>query len=169
MHKHYKNLTPLVTSAADALVGDFYDAIKHQLPPAPYTLSVSQLSRLLMRHPMLSISFAVCLQYYMTTLDQSRGNRNPSYKQMTIAVTLKNQSFKRFTDEFVKNSPMLLQLYRELSNLHNIHFHPYLVDWHSIAGQLPEVHRHFELNFNRNILVKRGRGDPDKPPWAFGR
>jgi hypothetical protein len=160
----------LVTSAAEALVGEFYESIKHQLPSPPFTLSITQLSRLLMRHPKLSSSFAVCLQFYMTTLDQSRGNRNPSYKQMTIAVTQKNQSFRRFTQEFVAQTPLLLELYGKLSNLHEFHFHPFLVDWHSIAGQLPEVHRHFELpGFNRNILIKRARGDDARPPWAVGR
>lgn len=161
----------MVVSSAEALVGEFYESVKSRLARGEFTLRPAQLARVLMRHPELSPAFATCLQYYITTLDQTRGNRNPSYKQMTSAVTQRNQSFRRFTEELLGRMPTLIQLSSELASLHQYHFHPYVVDWHSIAGQLPEVHRHFQLPaFNRNVLLKRTRGDADgKPPWALGR
>ena len=69
VHKHYRAITPLVTSAAEALVLEFYSSVKPRMRHDFY-MSVKQYARYLMRHNSLSRGFAVCLQYYMTSIDQ---------------------------------------------------------------------------------------------------
>ena len=95
VHKHYKNLTPLVTSAADALVSEFYQTVQVRMHEG-WRLSVSQFARLLMRHPELSQHFGVCLQSYMTSVDQSRPGRNASYKVMNVATIARFQVIPAF-------------------------------------------------------------------------
>ena len=106
VHKHYKNLTPLVTAAAEALVADFYQAMRARMQTG-WVLSVQQFARLLMRHPELSQYFAVCLQSYMATIDQARPGRNASYKVMNAASVARFQSFKQFVKELELRSSEL--------------------------------------------------------------
>jgi hypothetical protein len=163
VHKHYRTLTPAVTSAAEALVGEFYDSIKGRMPRC-FTLSPKQYARLLMRHPQIAPFFANCLQHYMTSLDQTRGGRNPSYKQITSVTTGRCQSFKRFTAELESRAAELAVFYRAVANLEGFYFHPYLVDWHAIAGQLPEAHRHFAKRLD-NLALRHRRAREDREPW----
>jgi hypothetical protein len=169
VHKHYKTLTPLVTAAAEALVADFYQAVRSRMQ-AGWVLSVSQYARLLMRHPDLSQYFAVCLQSYMATIDQARPGRNASYKVMNAATVARFQSFKQFVKELELRSTELSGLYREFANLEQFHFHPYLVDWHEIAGQMPEAHRYF-VRPQDNMLLKRMRNAQGgmRAPWLYRR
>jgi hypothetical protein len=169
VHKHYRTLTPVVTAAAEALVADFYDSVRGRMQPGA-VLSVRQFARLMMRHPVLSQYFGVCLQSYMTSLDQSRPGRNASYKVMNTATVMRFQSFKRFVKELESNAHVLYALYKELAEEHNLHFHAYVVDWYGIAGQLPEVHRYFERPQD-NLLLKRLRNPQGegRAPWLVGR
>ena len=167
MHKYYKGLTPIVTSAAEALVCDFYDSLKPRMHK-DYVLSIRQLARLLMRHEALSPHFANCLQHYMTSLDQTRGGRNPSYKQMTSVSTARFQSFKRFVGELEARAGELSKFYRGAADVHEFLFHRYLVDWHGVAGQLPDVHRHFTPKID-NMALRRKRNPQDQEPWRVGR
>lgn len=167
MHKYYKGLTPIVTSAAEALVCDFYDSLKPRMHK-DYVLSIRQLARLLMRHEALSPHFANCLQHYMTSLDQTRGGRNPSYKQMTSVSTARFQSFKRFVGELEARAGELSGFYRGVASVHEFLFHRYLVDWHGVAGQLPDVHRHFTPKID-NMALRRKRNPQDQEPWRVGR
>ena len=122
-----------------------------------------------MRHPDISPLFGICLQYYMVTLDQARGNRNPSYKQITMATTQQYQAFRRFTGELMGLSQALYKCFRDIQSVHEFHFHPYLVDWHAIIGQLPEVHTHFPRPLD-NMLLRRIRNPQGRrPPWLRGR
>ena len=52
VHKHYKCLTPLVTSAAEALVAQFYGSFASSMDRG-FGLNVTQFTRLLMRDPEL--------------------------------------------------------------------------------------------------------------------
>lgn len=167
MHKHYKNLTPMVTSAAEALVSDFYQSIQARMADGA-RLGITQYARLLMRHPELSQYFAVCLQSYMTSLDQARAGRNPSYKSMTIATVARFQSFKRFTSELARMNGALQAFYELIRDMREFHFHEWVVDWYGIAGQLPEVHRYFERPQD-NMVAKRLRNAQGDPPWLYGR
>lgn len=170
VHKHYRTLTPIITSAAEALVADFYDSTRVWMPAKPWTLSITQLARLLMRHEELSQHFAVCLQTYMTSMDQARPGRNASYKAMNTAAVTRFQSFKRFVAEIQRRSLEVSRVCNELGNLKNFCFHKYLVDWHGIAGQLPETHRFFPRPQD-NLLLKRMRNTDGKArePWLVGR
>lgn len=169
VHKHYRTLTPTITAAAEALVADFYDSVRDRMPKG-WVLSVARFARLLMRHPSLSQYFGVCLQSYMTSLDQARPGRNASYKAMNTATVMRFQSFKRFVKEFEAHAQQLYALYKELSDLENFHFHQYVVDWYEIAGQLPETHRFFARPQD-NLLLKRLRNPQGqgRAPWLVGR
>jgi hypothetical protein len=167
VHKHYKTLTPLVTAAAEALVSDFYQSIQGRMADE-WRLGVQQFARLLMRHPALSHYFAVCLQSYMTSLDQARAGRNPTYKSMTIATVTRFQSFKRFTVELERMGGALQDFYDSIHSVNQFHFHEWLVDWYGIAGQLPEVHRYFDRPQD-NMVLKRMRNAQGDPPWVYGR
>jgi hypothetical protein len=169
VHKHYKTLTPLVTAAAEALVSDFYQSVRPRMRVG-WVLSVPQYARLLMRHPELSQYFAVCLQSYMTSLDQARPGRNASYKVMNSATVARFQSFKQFVKELESRSTELNALYSLFAALEQFHFHPYLVDWYEIAGQLPEAHRYF-VRPQDNMLLKRMRNAQGemRAPWLFRR
>jgi hypothetical protein len=169
VHKHYRTLTPLVTAAAEALVADFYQSVRPRMKEE-WALDVQQYARLLMRHPTLSQYFALCLQSYMTSLDQARPGRNSSYKVMNTATMLRFQSFKRFVKELESRASELARLYEEFEGLRGFHFHPYLVDWYSIAGQLPEAHRFFARPQD-NMLLKRLRNPQGagRAPWLVGR
>lgn len=155
-----------MTSAAETLVSEFYDDIKARMGGHP--LTVGQYARLLMRHQRLAPYLANCLQYYMVSLDQTRGGRNPSYKQMSSVSTAKFQSFKRFVKELEAHSADLATFYATLGHARVAFFHHYLVDWHAIAGQLPEAHRHFAPRLD-NLALKRRRNPRDGAPWAVGR
>ena len=169
VHRHYKNLTPAITSAAEALVSDFYQSVKPRMNSG-WPLSIQQYARLLMRHPELSQYFAVCLQYYMASQDQGRAGRNASYKVMNAAIVARFQSFKRFTEELQRRATELSAFYSEICNMENFYFHAHIVDWYRLAGQLPEVHRYFERP-QENMLLKRLRNAQGQvaPPWIFGR
>lgn len=85
--KHYKTLMPAVTAPAEALAGEFYPYLQDQMPrlgpDRQGRLTRAELARLLMRHEDFASDFATCLHHYATNLEQSRGGRNASYKQMT--------------------------------------------------------------------------------------
>lgn len=159
----------MVTSAAEALVLEFYDDIKKRMPPHA-RLQVKEYARLLMRHPSTKHPFAVCLQSYMATLDQSRPGRNSSYKVMSAATTARYQAFVRFTRELEAVKADLSNFYKTINDsYHFFCFSIYVVDWHGIAGQLPEVHRHFERPQD-NMVRRRLRNTlADRVPWLHGR
>ena len=168
MHKHYRTLTPLVTAAAEALVLEFYNDVKGRMHET-YRLDVRQYARLLMRDPVLSHPFAVCLQSYMTSIDQVRPGRNASYKVLTSTAMARYQAFARFTKDLEAERGRLAMFYETIQNLTNFHFHEYTVDWHAIAGQLPEVHRHFERP-RESAVRRRLKGSmADRVPWLYGR
>ena len=64
VHKHYKCLTPLVTSAAEALVAQFHGSFVNMMPTA-FQLNVAQFTRLLMRDPELCVPTPclLCLEF----------------------------------------------------------------------------------------------------------
>ena len=164
VQKHYKTLTPMVTSAAEGLTGDFFVHLKNRIG----NLTRMELTRIFMRHPDISPEFASCLYYFMTSLEQTRGGRNASYKQMNTVSTFKNLNYKRFGEWLSTNLHMLTTLFTELEKIHNNHFHPLIVDWYSIAGQMPQVHRYFDYTPNIDKGVTNTQSIQG-PPWRFGR
>jgi len=121
-----------------------------------------------MRHPDISPEFASCLYYFMTSLEQTRGGRNASYKQMNMVSTFKNLNYKKFGDWLSTNLHVLVAIFTDLERLHNNHFHPLIVDWYSIAGQMPQVHRYFDYTPSMDKVMPNGQSGQG-PPWRFGR
>lgn len=168
VRKHYKCLTPAVTSPAESLVMEFYPQVSTRMSP-PGLLSPAQLARYLMREPGMAAPFAHCLQYYMLSLENGRGGRNPSYKQMTSVSTFRAQSFKLFAQHFESKRPQMQKFYQDALDPHTALFHPYLIDWHSIVGKLPEVHRHYPRPDDAFLGGNRKKWNSSDAPWMYSR
>ena len=69
--------------------------------------------------------------------------------------------------------PELTQLFLGLADQHERWFHPQIVDWHAILGQLPQVHRYFKNSAAVQGLIRRARRNgadaAHVPPWRAGR
>lgn len=170
--KHYRTLTPYVTSPAEALASDFYRYVEVFFP-AQRRLSRAELARILMRHPETATDFAVCLYSFINSLEQSRGGRNASYKAMSVTSAARVASYKRFGDLLNEKMGVLRTFFSDvLADAHAKWFHPYLVDWHAILGQMPQVHRYFSNAGAGLFPAKRGRNPAARdhvPPWKFGK
>ena len=165
VEKHHRTLSPEITSASEALVGMFYDDMKRTFPQG-LSFTRSHLSTYLRRHPDYSSEFAHCLYHFMTSLEQMRGNRNPSYRAMqnerltNISATKKIASLLHEKFNFIKTD---LQGITAL----DLTFHHWFIDWHYIASQLPPHHREFHgyaQNFGFFGSRSGGRGNAF-PPW----
>ena len=127
-----------------------------------------------MRHPEIAPEFASCLHYFMTNLEQTRGGRNANYKQMNMTNMSKAMSYNRLGNFLSSKGALLMRLLNETANLHDFHFHWLIVDWYSIAGQMPHLHRRFQDSPGALALLGRGGnrhgGQPGQaPPWRVGR
>lgn len=170
--KHYKTLTPAVTAPAEALTSEFFKFIEPRFhPSAP--LSRQELARVLMRHPDTAAEFASCLHHYSMWLEQNRGGRNASYKQMTTTSAARVASHRRMGNLLGEKLEALGEFLETLGALHERLFHPYVVDWHHILGQMPQVHRHFNIGDSLTRRLSRAARNPAAaghvPPWRFGR
>ena len=174
VQKHYRTLTPVVTAPAEALAADFYSHVERFMDPER-KLTRMELARILMRHPMFSTDFATALYYYSGSLEQSRGGRNATYKQMSQTNSAKINSYRRLSslldDKWVELSKVIGEITKDPSAYY---MHPLTVDWYDILGQTPPVHRHFEEQQGSSFLHgpgKRGRGkkQQDEPPWRAYR
>jgi hypothetical protein len=170
--KHYRTLTPYVTSPAEALASDFYKFVEMYFPESR-KLSRAELARVLMRHPETATDFAVCLYNFINSLEQSRAGRNASYKAMSATSAARVASYKRFGDLLSEKMGSLRAFFAEtLADPHRSRFHPYLVDWHTILGQMPQVHRFFDSSGSSLFPAKRARNPAARdrvPPWKFGK
>lgn len=171
--KHYKTLTPAVTAPAEALAAEFYPYIETWFSPHR-RLTHAELARVLMRYEPTAAEFATCLHFYGTSLEQARGGRNASYKQMSTVSTYRAISHKRFGDLLSAKMQELRGTFELLGlNLHNQLFHPLLVDWHTILGQLPHTHRYFQnTSLVKGLLKTARRNGADAahvPPWRTMR
>ncbi len=174
VQKHYKSLTPLVTAAAENLAGEFYPALESILSrPGGRKLTRMELARLFMRHPELAPEFATCLHYFMTCTEQTRGNRNASYKQMNTISMQKALSYNRLAQFLASKSGLIGEAVKQvLAGDHEYAFHPLVVDWYGIAGQMPAVHKRFEDTPGMLGLLgtgRRGQAGALVPPWRVGR
>ena len=170
--KHYKALTPSVTAPAEALASEFYPFVESRFH-ADARLTHMELARVLMRHPETAAEFASSLHYYGTSLEQARGGRNASYKQMTAVNTYRAISHKRLGDLLGAKMGELTAVFQALADPHDRAFHPLIVDWHAILGQMPQVHRYFKNSAALQGLIKRARRNGTDaahvPPWRAGR
>lgn len=168
--RHYKTLTPAITGPAEALVSDYYSYMDH-LFPTDWKPTRRELARVLMRYEETAAEFATCLHYYSTALEQTRGGRNASYKQMSMVSSARAVSHKRMGDLLGAKSAEIRLLFQQLNIGHNKLLNKLIVDWHSILGQMPQVHRYFENSTILQGLIKRARRQgPDPayvPPWRI--
>lgn len=167
--KHYKTLTPAVTAPAEALASEFYPYIEAWFPPN-FKLTHMEFARVLMRFEPTAAEFATCLHFYGTSLEQARGGRNASYKQMTTVSTYRAVSHKRFGDLLAIKMQELRDTFALLgSHKHSQLFHPLVVDWHAILGQMPQTHRFFQNDsLVQGLLQTTRRNGADSahvPPW----
>jgi len=175
--KHYKTLTPAVTAPAEALATEFYPFIESWFSQkkSQKKLTTAELARVFMRFEPVASEFATCLHFYGTSLEQARGGRNASYKQMTTVNTYRAMSHKRFGDLLAAKMQQLQDHFAMLGeNLHNRLFHPTIVDWYCILGQMPHTHRFFQNDSVVQDLLKtsarQSRADAAHvPPWRTMR
>lgn len=173
--KHYKTLTPAVTAPAETLAADFFQAVTGAMPgvtrPGEWTPLV--LARVFMRHETSATEFAQALHFFCASLEQTRGARNASYRQMHQTELARVASYKRF-GIFLESHWHLLA--RELvggmtGNNQQGYLQPLTVDWYDILGQMPEIHRYFEeIPLSKGVSARMGEADAGViPPWLFSR
>lgn len=169
--KHYRTLTPAVTSPAEALASDFYAHLEPYMLPADYKLTPMELARLFMRHPAFAPEFAQALHFYAGSLEQSRGARNASYKQMRQTDAARIASYKRFGALLEERAEDLKAALLELCTEQAYYLHPWTVDWYDILGQMPPVHRYFdEAPLFQGVSSRMTGDDGDLlPPWLVSR
>ena len=157
--RHHRTLSAEVSAAAEALVGGFYDFLR---PHLPGHLTRQHIASYLRRHPDFSAEFAHCLYHYMTVLEHGRGNRNPSYKAMGKEQAMYAGAMTRFAD-VLKAS---LQRIRVEVAGQSVLFGVAFIDWHYIAGQMPQHHRDFDA-FSGAFLFRSRAGNRANalPPW----
>lgn len=166
MHKHYKNLTPTITSAAESLVSSFYDSF---ILGFRDKITLEMMTRIFMRDASLSPLFASCLNFHMSTLDQTRPWRNPTYKQMTVTSTASAQQYYALLRSIDAKRVSIHKTFERLvEHEESRMFNPLVIDWYSIAGQLPQTHKHFRHRID-NLLFKRRRANQDVLPWKVAR
>ena len=163
--KHHRNLSAEVTAASEALVGMFYQDLKPTLP-VNVRMTQTHISRYLRRHPDYSSEFAHCLYHYMTSLEQMRGNRNPSYRAMQNERLTNITAIKKMASILKDRFEAIRRDLSQTTQLQLI-FHPWFIDWHYVASQLPAHHREFTgyaMNYGGFATRSGGRGNPF-PPW----
>jgi hypothetical protein len=170
--RHYCTLTPNITGPAEALTNEFFPYLKGQMPKH-VQMTRLDLARILMRHQDFSAEFAICLHYYSTNLEHSRAARNASYKQMSSVSGAKIWSYNRLGNLLGEKISTLQTIFREMETLENVAFHPLLVDWYSILGQIPHVHKYFDDDAAQHAgaasRVGRSSGAGQVPPWRVAR
>lgn len=169
IEKHHRTLSPDITSASEALVGMFYDDMKPAFPAPNLNLHFTRahFARYLRRHEEFSSEFAHCLYHYMTSLEQMRGNRNPSYRAMQTErltnITATKKLAQMLKDRFHQIKTDLATI---ITPYHLI-FNPWFIDWHYIASQMPQHHKEFTgyaINYSGFSTRSGGRGNAF-PPW----
>ena len=155
---------------AEEVKEDFYRYIDQPLPEES-KLTRAELARLLMRHPETATEFARCLHNYSAGLEQARGGRNASYKQMSATSAARASSYKRMGDLIGEKMGTLRNFLNTLADPHERRFNAYIVDWYTILGQMPQVHKFFDgsAGMYRPKRALNARADDHVPPWKFGK
>ena len=165
---HHRTLTSEITAAAETLVGLFYTKLETTIPNITLRrISRVHIARFFRRHPEFSGEFATCLYHYMTSLEHMRGNRNASYRAMQTERVAHITAMRRMDALLTSKFNILIAEFDQLKHYYVPMFHPYFIDWHNIAGQLPTHHRAFEGYVNNFLLYRMrlgGRGN-QFPPW----
>jgi len=162
---HHRTLSAEVTAASEALVGNFFENLRPYLPKG-LPVSRRHLACYMRRHSTYSSEFAQCLYHFMTSLDHSRGNRNPSYKAMGKEQAMYVTAMKNMSELLHSN---LVQIKEEFARFGraSLLFDVMFVDWHYIAAQMPQHHKDFDSFSNSfNLFRTRAGGRANAfPPW----
>ena len=173
--KHYRTLTPVVTAPAEALAGEFHSMLMKMMPENTKHRRPTrmELARVLMRHDEFAPEFASALHYYMANLEQTRGGRNANYKQIRMMSAARVTSYQSLGAMLSEKRGLLLQVLLDVSSPGDMTYcmHPLTVDWYSILGQAPHVHRYFEdaSPYQGLSEARRATAEGRVPPWRFGR
>jgi hypothetical protein len=169
--KHYRTLTPSVTSTAETLAAEFYPHLEGYMQPQQYKLSRMELARLLMRHPEFATEFANALHFFNASMEQSRGGRNANYKQINMTAAARVTSYKRLGNLLEEKGALLAEILQTLCQESSFYLDPWTVDWYNILGQMPTVHRYFDDPGQYQGSSSRMRNELDNqlPPWLYGR
>ncbi len=149
------------------MAGEFYPYLENSFH-MNFRLTRMELARVFMRHPDIAPEFASCLHYYSTNLEQTRGGRNASYKQMSVIAASRASSYARLGNMLAEKGHILNETFSQLANDHAFFLDPYIVDWYGVLGQMPYVHRYFDEDFDTwggwGGLRRDGQ---DPPPWTL--
>ena len=169
VRQHYKSLTPYLFGPAEVLANLFYRGLAPQFanPKGP---TCAELARLLIRHEKTTVEFAYCLQFFTASIEQSRGNRNASYKQMATVTSARNAEVRNLGEALSRHISPLHEAFQSLSDPHSWYFSELTVDWYDILGQMPQTHRAFDDLAAFGVPGQRDlRGRDHVPPWRVGR
>ena len=166
--KHYKNITPIVTSSAENLASNFYPYFEAFADP-DHLPTRMDLARILMRHERFAAQFASALYYCITTLDHTRGGRNANITQMRNSAMAKQAEYNRLDAQIAANGQVISDIFRTFREF-NTKFNPLVVDWYDILGQMPQVHKYFDdIHSLTTATIGTRAGRQQVPPWKFGK
>jgi len=166
---HYKTLTPYLFGPAEVLTNSFFLGLSAHFS-SKRGLTCQELARLLIRHERTSVSFAYCLQFFTASIEQSRGNRNASYKQMNTVTSARNTEVRNFGEGLQRHISVLRTAFRTMDDPHDWFFGELTADWYDILGQIPQAHRAFDDMAAMGVPAQRDVGARDRePPWRVGR
>lgn len=134
-------LAPTLDAGGEALVNLFWRSCFAGIDEN--IITPRKMSMLLRRHEFLSPHFSLCLNFYLTKMEQDRGMRNASYKIMNNTNNAHMQALNSLYAFFRQKLPEIRQLVGNA--LHppgemGQHFSVHFIDWFEIARQLPTYH-----------------------------
>jgi len=169
VRQHYKSLTPYLFGPAEVLANSFHRGLSPHFPHGR-ALTCPELARLLMRHEKTTVEFAYCLQFFTASIEQSRGNRNASYKQMATVTSARNTEVRNLGEALSRNISPLHEAFKSFADPHGWFFNELTVDWYDILGQMPQTHRAFDDMAAFGTPGQRDLRTRDhEPPWRVGR
>ena len=170
VRQHYKSLTPYLFGPAEVLANSFHRGLSPHFAQGR-ALTCPELARLLIRHEKTTVEFAYCLQFFTASIEQSRGNRNASYKQMATVTSARNTEVRNLGEALSRNLSTLHEAFKASKDDHGWYFGELTVDWYDILGQMPQAHRAFDDLAAFGVPGQRDlRSSRDhEPPWRVGR
>jgi len=143
--QHHRALTPYVTGPAEVLTNSFFTDMPLNRNGQQELMTCPEMARLFMRNTETCVEFASCLQYFVSNIDQARGTRNASYKQMNVVMQARNQGMRSFGATLQRVMPRLRPVFQAIKDtLEAQYLSVHTVDWHDILGQIPHAHQAFD-------------------------
>ena len=164
--QHLRSLTPFVTGPAEVLTNMFYQSLAANRGEQGPVATCQEVARLFARHERTTVEFASCLQFFTANLEQSRGNRNASYKQMNQVAMARNHELRVFGAALSRAMPSLVPVFEELRGGTGRELSAYTIDWPDILGQIPLTHRAFDDVAAFGLMPPREQERfGGQPPW----